>query len=149
MNENMLDRLVIASPEYSFVLLQSLNDIVNISIKEIIPVYDTVVKTIEIENRLTVLSKYLIGNISCYYDSFDGTLNYFRRLVALDKYLKGYINLFVNTIVHDESDIDPIKRYILMNNASNKIQAQWRLSISNPNYKICRDRLQREFRELL
>lgn len=36
-----------------------------------------------------------------------------------------------------------------VNNAANKIQFYWKHSISNPSFKICRQRLHREFNELI
>jgi hypothetical protein len=119
MNEQMLDKLVVASTEYSSVLLQDLNKIINNAVKDSIPIYDSCIRNYEIENRLDMLSKFYISNLACYFESFDSTLNYFRRLVALDRYSEKYIGSFVSIILHDNSDSDPIKKYLIMVDSSN------------------------------
>jgi hypothetical protein len=96
-----------------------------------------------------MLSKFYISNIACYFESFDSTLNYFRRLVALDRYSEKYIGSFVNIILHDKSDLDPIKKYLIMVDSSNIIKRQYKISISNPRYQMCRTRLHREYLEMI
>lgn len=45
--------------------------------------------------------------------------------------------------------VEPIEKCVRQWVAANAIKRQWRRSISDPSYKICRDRLRREFKELV
>lgn len=73
-----------------------------------------------------------------------------------------YVNLSRSNFTHGPTNNIILKRVVLMdhikrqfeifdlhNNQAKIIQTYWRQAISDPNYKICRNRLMREFTEMV
>ena len=63
----------------------------------------------------------------------------------------NYIDYLVISGFHNNSHfVRSMKiRLLMLDSLASKIQNQWKLCNLNPEYKICRKRLEREFNELL
>jgi hypothetical protein len=148
MNEHMLNYLYMMSNEYMYFLLQQFTNVVSSVVSRIIPLYELIIKTTEIENKLNSMSSFYITNMMNYIDSLDYTISYHRKLVCLDRYMQNFCFYFTNKILHDNSVNDPISIYISLVKSAYKIQKQYKMSISNPAYKMCRERLMKEYKEM-
>jgi hypothetical protein len=90
-----------------------------------------------IYNYITAIEECLMNSIACLPQGSD-----------IKKFIENYIDkLIIFSSIQDLLDeyIDIITRKL---ESIRKIQICWRRSISDPRYKLCRNRLQREFQEM-
>ena len=148
LNRHILEEILLLNPSYDSYITRQFDDIYNKAMLMNIPFYTEYIQTDQIERKLYCLSFLSASDIEYRIRRLGYTKSFHKHLVLFDEVTMKNIRNTVEDYINDNGVTDPILKYLKLNDASNIIKNQFKESISNPKFLLCRNRLVKELCEL-